>query len=478
MHDLRKKALLESGKTTSRKSRSRPDSNFGSPATSPGGSRHGSRTNSRAGSRYTSEEEGGLSDSEFDDSMTMSTNSVSDDAFDDDGNAKSAWSDRLQTLISQILAGRTSDRKRIGVQDREEQLKAYLHIVRHYYSKQEIGGSMSDLVEGLMKSIKSGGSPLERSLALRSLCVSILTNPSEGIFEGIVQGLKVVCQDDEDENVKADAVYALCVGAMHGDGSTEVAEDILEFLIEIIESDGQAVGAPDSATVVVAAQLGWGFVASYLGDLSDQSEQAMDAFVEQLDSIDVGVQTGAGSNIALLFESAREYEEETGETLTLRYDPNKLIRQMKEISRGSKSISKRDRRLLRGDFSSIVTSLELGKGPGYSTSGRPTSNPHLGGSKAEADESDIQEFGYREKIRVHNVYMVIDSWSLQAKVQLFRIILAGGFDTHFSQNPLIKESLDEAEVERIINPGELKKVLAAERSQALAARGKRRQAGY
>ena len=40
-------------------------------------------------------------------------------------------------------------------------------------------------------------------------------------------------------------------------------------------------------------------------------------------------------------------------------------------------------RHLRKHFASIVTSLEHGKGPGYSTSGRPASNPHTGGSKVE-----------------------------------------------------------------------------------------------
>ncbi len=90
------------------------------------------------------------------------------------------------------------------------------------------------------------------------------------------------------------------------------AEGLLEFLTEIIESDGQAIDAPDSPLVVTAALQAWGFVATHLDDLSAQCEQAMEAFVEQLDSTDAEVQTGAGSNIALLFEASREHEEETG----------------------------------------------------------------------------------------------------------------------------------------------------------------------
>ncbi len=48
---------------------------------------------------------------------------------------------------------------------------------------------------------------------------------------------------------------------------------------------------------------------------------------------------------------------------------------MNELARGSKSISKKDRRHVRTNFVSVVTSLELGKGPAYSTARRPASNP-------------------------------------------------------------------------------------------------------
>jgi len=408
-------------------------------------------------------------ESEFDDSMTMSTNSASED----DENNRSAWAERLQDRVSQLLSSNSSDRKRMGISDRENILRAYLHLVRHYYANSELGGRFSDIVQALMKSARSGGSALEQSTALQALSVTILTCPSETVFETVMSPLKVVIDDAEDHGVKAHAIYALTVASLYGDGSIHAAEAILEYLIEIIESDGEIVNAFDSGPVVAAAMHGWGFIASHLADLSEQSEQAMDAFVDQLDSSDVDVQTGAGSNIALLFESAREYEEESGETLPLRYDPKKLIRQMKEISRGSKSISKKDRRHLRTDFSSIITSLELGKGPGYSTSGRPAVNPHLGGSNPDGEESEIQEFGYREKIRVHNVYITINSWALSAKVEVLKALLAGGFATHFSDNPVVHECLESAEIERIVNPNLLRKEFLAEKRRDASGSGRR-----
>jgi hypothetical protein len=64
MHDLRRKALLESGKTVSRKTQSREVSRQTSRAGSAQNSRQTSRQSSRAASRYPSDDEdtGDLSD--------------------------------------------------------------------------------------------------------------------------------------------------------------------------------------------------------------------------------------------------------------------------------------------------------------------------------------------------------------------------------------------------------------------------------
>lgn len=443
MHDLRKKALLESGKTVSRKARSRPDSKTATPITSPGHSPLGSRNVSRAGSRYASEDED-ASDSDLDDIMTMSTNSISDHGDDGDVSNSRAWADRLQMRASQIVAGgRSGERKKMSNQEREDMLKSYLHLVRHYFAQAEIKTSMSGIATGLVRAMRSGGSAVERILAIKALAVTILTNPTDDILGHHGAAIKSAIEEEgEDEEVKVAGLYALAVATMYGDGSTDAAEDLLQYTIEIVESDGHTVAAPDAAGVVVAALKCWGFVAAHLEDLSDQSEQAMEAFVEQLDSTDAYVQTAAGDNIALLFETAREMEEESGENMNFQYDPKRLAQQMRDISRGSKSMSKRDRRHLKSDFSSIATGLERGKGPGYSTAGRPASNPNKGGSIVNsAHGEDVNEFGYRETIFVGKEKMTVDSWALSAKIEFLRIVLAGGFPSHLAKNETVQEML-------------------------------------
>ncbi|CAN8106150.1 unnamed protein product [Discula destructiva] len=443
MHDLRKKALLESGKTLSRKARSRPDSKSATPITSPNASPFGSRNVSRAGSVYASD---GEEDSDLDDVMTMSTTSASEHGDDVEGSSGSnsrAWIERLQARVSQIVAGgRSGERKKMSNQEREDMLKSYLHLVRHYFAQAEIRSSMDELVLGLMRAVKSGNTS-EKTLALKALAVTMLTNPTDSVLSNHEKSLKEVAEDEStEEEVKTAAIHALAVAAMYGDGGLEAAEDMLQYMIEIVESDGQTAGALDVAEVVVAALQSWGFIAAHLEDLSEHSEQAMEAFVGQLDSTDAYVQTSSGDNIALLFEVASRMEEESDEKMNLQYDPKRLAQLMRDASKGSKSMSKRDRRHLKSDFSSIATGLERGKGPGYSTAGRPASNPNTGGALANsAHGADLNEFGYRETIFVGKEKVTVETWALSAQIEFLRTVLAGGLPTHLAKNEVVQEML-------------------------------------
>ena len=118
MRDLRKQALgLESGKTVSRKARSRQ----ATPNTSPGHSTSGSRGNSRVPSRNASDDEG-----DFSDATQWSNNSITIDEVltsDLEQDASEAWVDDLGDRVSEIC-----DRKRSSIQGREEALDEVLQV--------------------------------------------------------------------------------------------------------------------------------------------------------------------------------------------------------------------------------------------------------------------------------------------------------------------------------------------------------------
>ncbi|ROT35514.1 hypothetical protein SODALDRAFT_363351 [Sodiomyces alkalinus F11] len=437
MRDLRLKVLRESGKTVSRKARSRPESTQGSARNSP----IGSPAVSRAGSRYASEEE--ISDdNEYDDSLTCSTLSNGSEFVSDETQA-STWESLLQDRIAEL-----QDRKRSNVKGRETTIASYLNLIKQHYAGREIGSSAADILSALMRSVRSGGSSAEKLLALKAVQATLLTCPSEALFEDLYTPLQTACEDEEDSDVKAAAVLAMAMAALFAGGSEAAAEEFLDFLISIVDSDGEAVSAVDSGPVVTAALQSWAFVASQMDDIAAQVYDAMEAFVEQLDSTDVEVQTSAGFNIAFIFEAARDEEEETGEPLRLQYDPKRLVSRMAQISKPAvRQMSRKDRRHLRKHFASIVTSLEHGKGPGYSTSGRPASNPHTGGTKVEHDQ-EMSEFGYREKLRIGDTVVVVDSWSLLARIETVRNVLGGGFSVHFTDNPTVADLLGSPEMEQ------------------------------
>ena len=449
MRDLRKKILLESGKTVSRKARSRPESGLGSPAASPAASRAGSR----APSRYASEDED-FSDSEYADSIASSVINSDDN---EDATVSAAWQDRLKDRIAELL-----DRKRSSAKGRETTLNAFSHIIRYHFAGEEVEGQFNELVPALLKSIRGGANYEETVAGIKALTLTILSAQSESVYDQVFNSLKGACESSDEESVKVEAIEAMSIAATCGGGSVEGAEELLDFLIEIIESDGHSVEAPDNGRVVSAALSAWGFVASHLDDLQDQSEQSLEAFTEQLDSTDVDVQIGAGRNIALLFESARESEEDSASaedggapssSWDMQYDQHKLVQRMTALTReSSKTISKKDRKQLHASFNSVLTSLERGKGPGYSTARRQAANPHAGGSAARSDFTDGEpaeagEYGYRERVRVHNISITIDTWSLSTRVDMLRSVLGGGLAAHYAENPAVRELLSSAHVE-------------------------------
>ncbi|KAI1452807.1 interferon-related developmental regulator-domain-containing protein [Annulohypoxylon moriforme] len=441
MHDLRKK-IFESGKTVSRKARSRQPSAQQSPASS--------RPGSRATSRHASDEEDS-SEYEYTDSLASSL-VISEEGDEEEGTAPPSTSEVLHNHIVDLL-----DQKRDSGQDRADKLTAYTELIRHHPSAEEIDAQMDELVPMLLKSVRGRRTPQGVLWSLRALMMTILSSGAESIHARVYPTLKTLCEnsdydDDDNEQIKVAAIRAMGVSTLCGGGSVTAAEEFLEFLIEIIQSDGHVIDAGDNGPVVAAALNAWGFVATGLDDLEEQSTEALEAFMEQLDSTDVDVQVAAGSNIALLLESAREYEEETGETWNMRYDQDALLHRMHALTReSSKSISKKDKRQLHSNFNSIVTSLEHGKGPGYSTARRFASNPHTGGNKSDFN-GDYQEYGYRQKLRIQNISIVIDTWSLSARVGMLKSILGGGLANHYLNNPVVRDLLSGAKTEYVSAP--------------------------
>ncbi|KAF2237214.1 hypothetical protein EV356DRAFT_496770 [Viridothelium virens] len=435
MHDLRRQAL-ESGKTVSRKARSRQ-------STTPS-----SKTNSRAASRVNSrnpsdDEEGNLSDG-----TAWSSNSIDDLLASDEVQLQTdAWRTLLDERVEQII-----DRKRSSVQGREESLAAYIHILTSQYTQEVIHNKIGELVPAFLKSIKSETNEKETVLALKALALTLITEPDESIYASVYQPIKRTMTDSESQLAKVAAVHALGIATFYGGASLAETDDVMAQLLEIVESDGHAVEAGDSGLVVTAALEEWGFLATQLDDIEDITESAMEAFVEQLDSSDPAVQIAAGENIALLYEksytpleagesassSEDDYDDEdpddkNGEKLIKRYDVYRREDQLKHslsalANVSGRHMSKKDKKSLHTNFADILNTVEY-----------PTRGPRY--SNAVSDESG-KRFGSRMTVRIHKTgEMRIDKWWKLHRLQALRRVLQGGFVVHYEKNEVVFDSL-------------------------------------
>ena len=165
-------------------------------------------------------------------------------------------------------------------------------------------GRVNDIVAAFARSVKTETSERETVLALRALSLTAISIRDDQLYESVSDLLKRTITDSQSAPTKAAAIYALGDCLSYGGAGDDEVVDQMIFLLEIVSSDGGFVDAPDDADVVVAALHVYGFLATQIHDVEAESEDAIEAFLEQLDSSSAEVQVAAGENIALFYEKA------------------------------------------------------------------------------------------------------------------------------------------------------------------------------
>ncbi|KAH8688762.1 IFRD domain protein [Talaromyces proteolyticus] len=442
MHDLRRQAL-ESGKTVSRKALSREASRH----TSRTGSAQNSRQSSRAASRHASDDEdnGNLSD----DTTAWSTTSLDDLAENPEAD-NTDWPEELADRINDIL-----DRKRSSVQGREESLSAFCRLSKFHYVEEEIRPHIQDLLAAFLRSIKYELSVRESTLALKALEFLALTAYDDTIYDHVESLLTRTIRDSTSPVVKAAAIYCLGTCAFFGGTSDDAKLDQMNFFLDIVASDGRSIEATDDAATVTAALQQWGFLATEIDDLEADSEEAVESFIDQLESSDPAVQVAAGENIALLYEKSYTPQEDDededsdgddngstsssngdgdGPRLIKRYAAYHNTPQLERIlsslaTVSGKRISKKDKKSLHSNFTSILRTVENPRrGPMFSTAINQNTN---------------RQYGSKRQVKIGNEgVMNIDRWWKWLRLASLRRILQGGFMEHYYQgNRAVLDSL-------------------------------------
>lgn len=446
MNHARVKAL-KGNKTVSRKAvKSGRASGTATPQGSPMASLLTSPSRSVTHSRPASEDSGSDddgSDFDLDDMMSSIHSSGSMSEAGDDAAASSTG----PSLDTDVLIQAIQDRKHNNTELREQYLDAFIRFLRTRYTEEThlwIDPAALPLTDAFLKGANRGDSPRERLLSLQAYCLTLGTVEDVEVYDSASRALKQILLDDDDDSCRVWALYALAMTVLYGGGVEEAALEIMEYLVDIVQSDGESIDAHDNAALVAAALFSWGFVAGHVDDYADYADAALDAFADQLDSTDVELQSNAAMCIALVYESSRAHETETGKPFQLPYDPQRLVGRIAELAKlSAKSVSRRDRRDLREALVSVVTSLERGVGPYYSTALYiPEKDERV--PAGQRTEDGRAEYGYRYKLRLHNRAAKVDSWSLYFRVAMMKLVFRGGLDKHMSVNPVVTECLEDA----------------------------------
>jgi hypothetical protein len=278
----------------------------------------------------------------------------------------------------------------------------------------------------------------------------VVTVDSDNIYDDVADQLKRSIQSSSSIEIKVNAIHTLGVAAFFAGAGDDEILAIMTLFIDIIESDGASVEAQDEGNVVIAALEEWGLLATEIEDMEEETEAAMEAFVEQLESADSGVQIAAGENIALLYEKSLTPQEEDedaeaedadhpehvqdGQKMVKRYTvwrrQDQLLHTLDDLaSVSSRRISKKDRKALHSSFADIRNSVEKPtRGPAYST--------------ALHEETGKAYGAGRMKVKINkNVEVRIDKWWKLQRLNALRRTLQGGFTYHYDQNELVSTAL-------------------------------------
>lgn len=350
------------------------------------------------------------------------------------------WEQELSDRIQEIL-----DRKRSSVQGREEALQAFCRLTKYHYAVEELNGTVDELLAAFARSVRTEVSTREASLGLRAIELLALSAFEDTIYQNAEPLLTRTIRDSTSAVLKAAAIQCLGACTIFGGAGTDGILEQMAFLLDIIATDGQSIDAKDDAAVVTAAIQQWGFLATEVDDFEEESEEAVQIFMDQLDSSDSNVQISSGENIALLYEKSYTPEEEdedeesgdsdesnehdndtnTGPKLVKRYNAYhntpELESQLQSLATiHGKQVSKRDKKSLHSNFASILTTVENPRrGPRYNTAIDQNTNRHYGST-------------LKVKIGRHGV-MSIDCWWKWIRLTALRRILQGGFAEHYFQ---------------------------------------------
>jgi hypothetical protein len=384
-------------------------------------SRQGSKQNSRAGSAYGTDDE--LDD---DDGVSVASFDSVDSLMDGRGAVAGAQALTFEEDLTQTLEA-VQERKGSGVGQREQTLTRLIKLLLSRVATRELVAQVPQLSSTLAKILKGARSEREAVLCCKAIAILYWTCPDvDDVFILCAPILRLTVQSSSFTIAKAAALTTLASLHLVYSAASET-ESLLDLLVEIIENDGNTIGASDDAMCVAAAQDAVALALTALegSDTMLESVQlCLPCLVDQLDSVDLKVRSSAGEAIALAFELTGVHDPEDEEAIA-EYKANPpiddthfLIRQLSQLStESSKRVSKQHRKEQHAAFREILATV---------------SNPHGLASSGSTPQETLR-FG---KQRGQVLY--VTTWLGAVRLGHFRTILGGGLQVFLRQSAFVR----------------------------------------
>jgi hypothetical protein len=324
------------------------------------------------------------------------------------------WQDELLETVEALC-----ERKGSSVAGREDLLKTFVRTASLKVIKEDIFGCRGeDFVSVLGRMVKSGRSEKEVILAARAIALMAASVPeTSGLSTSLLPLLQSTISNGENDSATPALIHALVSIAFFS--PTISSEDILplvNFLVEIFESNGHSIGHGDDDDIETAAIEGHGILLSTLEYPDDTVRQTLPLLVAALESTSLTIRLAAGESIALSYElidapsdSEDEFPEEPP------YDDiDQLTSMLSSLSTTStKKLSKNSRREQHSLFRDILRTV---------STHQPLPTQKL-------------RFAKNEELR-------LDSWEKLLRLKHLRRIFTHGLHVHLAGNSHVREVLD------------------------------------
>ena len=327
---------------------------------------------------------------------------------------KGRWQDEMLETVDAL-----GERKGSSTSGREELLKSFVRVASlKVITEDMLAGRGEELIAILGRMIKSGRSEKEVTLSARAISLLAASTPEAGsLSTSILPLLQQIISNGGHNSSTPTLIHALASIALFSPTlSSEDIVPLLDFLIEIVESNGHSIGEGEDDDILTAAIEAYGVLLSTLEDYYVTIHKSIPILIEALSSTSLSVRLAAGETIALSYElgpTSSDSEDESLDTPPPYDDINRLTSILSSLSTASsKKLSKTTRREQHSLFRDILRTV---------STHQPLPTQKL-------------RFAKREELR-------LDSWEKLLRLKHLRQIFTHGLHVHLTGNVNVREVL-------------------------------------